>query len=105
MDYIERMLSRANTHQIAGYLAYGEDTSPESDYDTRIKEGFKKLHEIAGKDDKTLSQLNEVITVFSDVYMEIGFRAGIMFMSEVFYGTGKIPGRKNYDDGNRKVDL
>lgn len=57
MDYIERMLSRANTHQIAGYLAYGEDTSPESDYDTRIKEGLKKLHKIAGKDHERKNEM------------------------------------------------
>lgn len=41
MDYIERMLNRANTHQIAGYLMYGTDTLPESDYDNRLNEGFK----------------------------------------------------------------
>ena len=51
------MLSRANTHQIALYLAYGEDTSPESDYDTRIKEGLKKLHKIAGKDHERKNEM------------------------------------------------
>lgn len=94
MDYIEKMLRRANTHQMAGYLMYGTDTLPESDYDNRLKERFKKLREIAEGNDKMLSQLNEVITVFSEVYMELGFRMGIMFIAEVFCGTGKVPGKE-----------
>lgn len=89
-EYIKKMMDRANIKNIIGYLVYGTEIYPEDeDYEERIENAYKKLEQITNGNEKLLTSLMGVIANFSDIYAELGFKAGIIFMADVYAGRDK----------------
>lgn len=90
-EYIKKMIKRANIQKIVGYLIYGAEVDPVGDcYEERIHEAYKKIDEIAKGNEKLQASINEVIANFSDIYTELGFKAGIMFMADIYAGRDRF---------------
>lgn len=90
-EYIKKMMDRANVKNIIGYLIYGTEIYPEDgDYEERIENAYKKLEQITNGNEKLLTSLMEVIANFSDIYAELGFKAGIMFMADIYTGRDRF---------------
>ena len=88
--YIKKMMDRANIKSIIVYLVYGTEICREDeDYEERIENAYKKLEQITNGNEKLQASLMGVIANFSDIYAELGFRAGIIFMSDVYAGRDK----------------
>lgn len=91
-EYIKRIMDRATVQKIVGHLIYGTEIDPEeNDYRKRMDNAYAKLEQITNNNEKLLASLMEVIANFSDIYAELGFRAGIMFMADVY--AGRYTGR------------
>ena len=70
-EYIKKMMDRANVKNIIGYLIYGTEIYPEDgDYEERIENTYKKLEQITNS--------------------ELGFKAGIMFMADIYTGRDRF---------------
>lgn len=90
-EYIKRMLERSTVQKIVGHLIYGTEIDTEKDdYGKRTDKAYSKLEQITNGDEKLLASLMEVISNFSDLYTELGFRAGIMFMADVYAGRDRF---------------
>lgn len=101
-QYIKKILKRATVQKMTGYLFYGEEIdTDEGDYDKRIKEAEQKLEKITKGDESLLTSFNEIIAIFSDIYAELGLKAGILFMSDVFSDCRK--GEKNSDGKDKDL--
>ena len=84
-EYIERIMERANIQKMVGYLLYGAEIDQADDcYEERITEANRKLDEITKGDEKLQASINEVIANFTELYAELGFKAGIIFATDVF---------------------
>ena len=85
-EYIKKIMKRANTQIMVGYLSYGAEVDLADDdcYEKRREEVYKKLDEITKGDEKLQASINEVIANFSELYAELGFKAGIIFATDVF---------------------
>ena len=94
-EYIKKMMDRANVKNIIGYLIYGKEIYPEDeDYEKRSDNAYAKLEQNTNGDEKLLTSLMEIIANFSDLYAELGFRAGIIFMADVYAGRDKFEKKK-----------
>ena len=95
MDYIEKIFKRAKLCNIVDNILYGSEPEKEClDYEERMNEAYKKYSGTVAKyDPKCNSELydaaNALTEVISEVYMEIGFQAGILFMQEIYYNSEK----------------
>ena len=90
-EYIKRMLERATVQKIVGHLIYGTEIDTEKeDYGKRTDKAYSKLEQITNGDEKLLASLMEVISSFTDIYAELGFRAGILFMTDIYAGRDKF---------------
>ena len=95
MDYIEKIFKRAKLCNIVDNILYGPEPEKEClDYEERMNEAYKKYSGTVAKyDPKCNSELydaaNALTEVISEVYMEIGFQAGLLFMQEIYYNSEK----------------
>ena len=94
-EYIKRMVDRATVQKIVGHLIYGTEIDvEEDDYGKRTEDAYARLEQITNGDEKLLAALMEVIANFSDIYAELGFRAGVIFMADIYAGRDKFGKRK-----------
>ena len=94
-EYIKRMVDRATVQKIVGHLIYGTEIDvEEDDYGKRTEDAYARLEQITNGDEKLLASLMEVIANFSDIYAELGFRAGVIFMADIYAGRDKFGKRK-----------
>ena len=95
MNYIDKIFERAELSNIVDNILYGSEPEKEClDYEERMNEAYKKYSGTVAKyDPKCNSELydaaNALTEVISEVYMEIGFQAGILFMQEVYHNAEK----------------
>ena len=89
------MVDRATVQKIVGHLIYGTEIDvDEDDYVKRTADAYARLEQITTGDEKLLESLMEVIANFSDIYAELGFRAGVIFMADIYAGRDKFGKRK-----------
>ena len=94
-EYIKRMVDRATVQKIVRHLIYGTEIDvEEDDYGKRTEDAYARLEQITNGDEKLLASLMEVIANFSDIYAELGFRAGVIFMADIYAGRDKFGKRK-----------
>ena len=90
-EYIKKMMDRANIKNIV----YGTEIyTNDEDYEKRSDNAYAKLEQNTNGDEKLLTSLMEIIANFSDLYAELGFRAGIIFMADVYAGRDKFEKKK-----------
>lgn len=94
-EYIKKMMDRANIKNMIGYLVYGTEIyTNDEDYEKRSDNAYAKLEQNTNGDEKLLTSLMEIIANFSDLYAELGFRAGIIYMADVYAGRDKFEKKK-----------
>ena len=95
MKKIEKIFKRVKLCNIVDNILYGYEPEKDCpDYEERMDEAYKRYSETVAKyDPKHNSELydaaNALTEVISEVYMEIGFQAGILFMQEVYHNAEK----------------
>lgn len=91
--YFKDLLKRAELKSIKDFIVWGEETYEESEkrtYDERIKEAKRKIGEIFEEyfpdnktNDKVFSLYYKQMSVYQDVYFELGLLAGAHLALEI----------------------
>lgn len=88
MKTVENVLKRATIKGVTDYLLYGENNQEEKrDCETRLEEAYDRIEEVVhtcsnGFDNYMLDEINNLLSTWEEVYMEIGFTAALKIMMD-----------------------
>lgn len=84
--YCEEIMKRTEIQYLRGFLFYGTEISivDDNDYETRLRLATEEYEKIlnetipnSDQDSPAITKLNALLNVYTDVYLEIGLKAGV----------------------------
>lgn len=92
MSYLKNAMKRSSIQSLREYLLYGvseEESYSTKGYEMRIKKAYQKWADAIrncdpqGEDSQLYQTINNVITEYEHVYMELGIQAGFRLAKDI----------------------
>lgn len=94
MSFVTEILKRPTIKNVTNFLLYGtpDEDSKSISYQMRLKNAYTRCDKAlsqydADKDSTLYRAVNELLSEHEKVYMEIGFRSGLIFMQDALDQT------------------
>lgn len=88
MKTLENVLKRATIKGVTDYLLYGENNLVDNrDCEIRLEEAYDRMEAIIqecakANEDYVMDEINNMLSTWEEVYMEIGFTAALKIMMD-----------------------
>ncbi len=94
MNYLDEVMKRSNVQALREFLLYGGSQEPYQmdSYQKRLDRAYDQYREIAmqyddrEEDSPLFAAMNDIITEYEHVYMELGMQAGFKLAEELLGG-------------------